>query len=88
MKVNRNSRGRANIPKDPDVPFHSRYRRLPCTDTMVTLRIDSKHDGTCDSPVAPLEKAKDPNVNSTGSLTLLFQCERKVDLNVSTQDDA
>ena len=37
--------------------------------------IDSKQDGTCDSPVAHKEKATDPYVNSTGSLTLLLQLE-------------
>ena len=60
MKVEKNSRGRATIPKNPDVPTHSRYTCFPCTDSTVTLRIDSKHDGRCDSPVAPREKATDP----------------------------
>ena len=44
---------------------------------MVTSRIDSKHHGRCDSPVAPREKATDPYVNLTGSQTLLFQLERQ-----------
>ena len=61
--------GRTTIPEDPSVPIHSRYTRFPCTDSTVTLRIDSKHDGRCDSPVAPQEKATDPYVTSTGSLT-------------------
>ena len=77
LKVEKNSRGRATIPKNPDVPTHSRYTCFPCTDSTVTLRIDSKHDGRCDSPVAPREKATDPYVNPTGSLTLLFQLERQ-----------
>ena len=55
---------------------------------MVTLRIDSKHDGSCDSPVAPGEKATDTYVNTTGSLTLLFQLERRADLHVCTRDEA
>ena len=76
------------IPKDPDVPIHSRYIWFPCTDSTVTPSIDSKHDGTCDSPVAPWEKPTDPYVNSTGSLTLLLQLERKADLHVSTGDEA
>ena len=85
--LERNSRGRANIPKEPDVPFHSRYTRLPCTDTTVTLRTNSKHEGRCDSTVAPREKATDIYVNPRGSLTL-FQLERRADLQVSTRDEA
>ena len=88
MKLERNSRGRATIPKNPDVPTHSRYTCFPCTDSTVTLRIDSKHDGRCDSPVAPREKATDPSANPTGSLTLLFQLERKADFHVSISDEA
>ena len=84
MKVEMNSRGRANIPKDPDVQILSRYTRFPCTDSTVTPSIDSQHESTCDSPVAPQEKATDPYVNSTGSLTVLLQLERKADLHVST----
>ena len=38
---------------------------------MVIPRIDSKHNGKCDRPVAPLKKATEPYVNSTGSLTML-----------------
>ena len=53
LKVERKSRDRATIPKDPDVPTHSRFTGFPCTDYSVTLSIDSKHDGMCDSPVAP-----------------------------------
>ena len=60
LKVEKNSRGRATTPKNPDVPTHSRYTCFPCTDSTVTLRIDSKHDGRCDSPVAPQEKATEP----------------------------
>ena len=52
---------------------------------MVTSRIDSKHHGRCDSPVAPREKATDPYVNLRGSLTLLFHLKRRADLHVSTQ---
>ena len=88
MKVERNSRDHATIPKDSDVPIHSRYNGFPCTDSTVTLRIDSQHDGMCESPVAPREKATDPYVNSTGSLTLLLKLERKADLHVSTQNKA
>ena len=39
-------------------------------------------------PWAPQEKATDPYVNSTGSLTLLLELERKADLHVSTRDEA
>ena len=35
------------------------------------------------SPVAFQEKATNPYVNSTGSLTLLLQLERKTDLHIS-----
>ena len=85
LNLERNSRGHATIPKDPNVPIHFRYSWLPCTVSTVTPRIDSKHDGRCDSLVAPGEKATDPYVNSAGSMTLLFQLERKVALHVSTR---
>ena len=88
MTLERKSRGCATIPKDPDVPMHTRYTKIPCTDLTVTPRIDAKQDGRCDSPVAPREKATDPYVNPTGSLTLLFQLERRVHLHVSTRDEA
>ena len=48
-KVERNSRSRATIPKDPDVPVHSRDTWYPCTDSTVTPSIDSQHNVTCDS---------------------------------------
>ena len=76
--------GCATISKDPDVSMHSRYTCLPGTDSTVTPRIDSKHDGWCDNPVAPRDKATDPYVNPTGNLTLLFQLERRADLHIST----
>ena len=38
--------------------------------------------------MAPREKATDPYVNPTGSLTLLLQLERKADVHVSTRDEA
>ena len=88
MTLERKSRGRASIPKDPDVPMHSRYTLLPCTDSTVTTRIYSRHDGKCDRPVAPPEKATDPYVNLTGSPTQLFQLKRRADLHVSTTDEA
>ena len=46
--------------KTPNVPVHSRHTWLPCTDSTVTLMNDSEHDGRCDSPVAPREKASNP----------------------------
>ena len=42
LKVERNSRGRATIPKDPDAPVHSRYTSFHCTDSAVILGIESK----------------------------------------------
>ena len=87
MKLKRNFRGRANISKDPDIPKHCRYNSL-ATESTVTPRIDSKHDGGCDSPVAHGQKAINPFVNPTGSLTLLFQLERRADLHVSTRYEA
>ena len=71
MKVERNSRCRTIIPKDTNVPIHSRYTGFPSTDSTVTPRIDSKHNSSCDSAVAPREKATYPYVNSKGSLTVL-----------------
>ena len=61
---------------------------IPWTDSTVTLRINSQHDGRYDSPVTPGEKATDPYVNTTGSVTLLLQLERRVHLHVSTLDEA
>ena len=84
LNLERNFRGRATIPEDPEFPFHSRYTCFPCTDSAVTASIDSQHDGNCDSPLEPREKATDPCVNSTGSLTLQLQLERKADFHVST----
>ena len=88
LKMERNSKGRATITKEPHVSIHSRETWFPCNDSTDMPSINSKHDGRCDSPVAPWEKAIDPYVNSTGSLTLLFQLERKADLHVSTPDEA
>ena len=85
MKVDRNSSVCATIPNNPDVPVHSRYTEFPCTYLTVTQSIDLQHNSTCDSPVEPREKATEPYVNSTGSLTLLLQHGRKVDLHVSTR---
>ena len=58
LTLERNSRGSATIPKDPSVPIRSRYNCLPCTDLTVTTRFASKHDGTCESPVATRESHK------------------------------
>ena len=71
LKLERNSRGCATIQRDPSVPIDSRYTVFPSTDSTVTPRIDSKHNGRCDSAVAPREKATYPYVNSKGSLTVL-----------------
>ena len=48
LKV-KNSRGRTTIPKDPDVPIHSRYTCFPNSDSTVTPSVDSKYDSTYDS---------------------------------------
>ena len=88
MTLERNSRGRATSLKDlmsqctPDTPDSF------ATDSTVTPRTDSKHDGGCDSHVASREKATDLYVNPRGSLTLHFQLERRVDVHVSTPDEA
>ena len=68
-----------STPHTPDSPVLTRL--LP--------RKSTEHNfGMCDSPVAPGEKATDPYVNATGSLTLLLRIERKVDFHVSTWDKA
>ena len=75
MKVESNSRGSATIPKDPEV--------LSTPDTpdssalTVTPSIYSQHDGTCDSPVAPREKATDT-----------CQLEMKHDSTVRAQEES
>ena len=58
----------------------------PATDSTVASRTDSKHDGGCDSPVAPREKATYPYFNPTGNLMLLFHLERRADLHVSPRE--
>ena len=55
LTLERNPRDCGTIPKARNVLNHSRYTRLPCTDSTVNPRIDSKHNGRCDSPVAPTE---------------------------------
>ena len=52
MKHERNSRGCITIKKDPEVPIHSRNTWFLFTDSTVTPRIDSQHEGWCDSAVA------------------------------------
>ena len=59
LMLERNSRGCATISNTHNVPVHCRHTGLPCTDSMVTPRTDSKHDGRCDSPLALREKAPD-----------------------------
>ena len=77
LKVERKSRDRATIPKDPDVPTHSRFTGFPCTDYSVTLSIDSKHDGTCDSIVTPRGKATDSYVNTAEARHYCYSLEGK-----------
>ena len=73
--------------KGPRCPNALQIHMIPWTDSTVTLRINSQHDGRYDSPVTPGEKATDPYVNTTGSLKLLFQLEKRADLHVSTRDE-
>ena len=75
MTLERNSRGRATIPKDPDVPIHSIYSCLPCTDLTVNLRITSKHDGRYDIPV------------ERQGLTPLWKLRRKPEIHISTGEE-
>ena len=44
--------------------------------------------GRSDSPIAPLEKAQVPRMNSTGGLTHFLQLERKAEFHASTGDEA
>ena len=76
------------------VPLFQKMPMSQCTpdtpdslasDSTVTTRTNSKHDGGCDSPVAPREKATDPYVNPTGSLILLFLLQRRADVHVSIE---
>ena len=86
LKVERNSRGRAIIPKDPDAPIHPRYHCFSCVYSTVTRVSSHNTMARCDSPVEPHKKTTDPYVNLTETLTLLLQLWRKVDLHVSTRD--
>ena len=76
LKVEKNARGRATIPKDHNVPIHCRYNWFPCIDSIVTPCIDSQQDGTCDSLVAPQEKD-----------TVPCQIHRKPDTNVTAWEE-
>ena len=61
---------------------------IPFTVSTVTPSIDSKQDGSYDSPVAFPYEATDPYANSRGSLTLILKLERKADFHDSERDEA
>ena len=61
LMLERNSRGRPTISKDPRCPSVLQTHLTQLTDATVTPRTNSKHDGKCDSPVAPREKATNPH---------------------------
>ena len=60
---------------------------FPCNDANFTPRINSRHEGRTESPVAPLEIDPDPYLNSTGGLTPLFQFEQEEEFHVPTRKD-
>ena len=80
--------GSCHHSKRPRCPNPLQIHLIPLHCGTVTHSINTKYDGSCDSPVAPQEKAIDPYINSTGSLPLLLQLKRKADLHVSTQEEA
>ena len=57
---------------------------LPCSDLNGTPSFSSQHERSSDTPVAPLEKARVPRLNSIGSLTCLSQLEGKAEFYAST----
>ena len=60
---------------------------IPCNNSNVTPSINSQHERRTESPVAPLEIAHDPYLNSTGGLTPLSHLEREAEFHASTRDD-
>ena len=87
MKLETNSRGRATIQKTLMSPSTRDKTSFPCNDSNVTPRINSRHKGRPESPVAPLEIAPDPYLNSTGGLTPLCHLEREAEFYAPTRDD-
>ena len=87
-----NSRGPATIPKDPqmsqstpeqpDFPALPRLSRRVSTHTAVA-RVTALWESLVGKPRG---KAADPCINTTGSLTLLLELGRKVDVHVPTRD--
>ena len=86
LKVERNTRGLATVPKDLDVPIHS-----ISTDSAALTQLSPR--GSTQNTIAGVTalwlletKLQIPTVNPTGSLTLLFRLDR-VDLHASTRDE-
>ena len=73
--------------KTPMSPSTRDKASFPCKDWNVTQRINSRHEGRTESPVAPLEIAPDPYLNTTGGLTPLCHLERKAEFHAPTRDD-
>ena len=89
MKVERNSRGRATIPKDlqmfQSTPEEPDFSALPG----LSPRVSTHTTVARVTALWHLEgNATDPCVNPTGSLTLLLHLGRKKDVHVSTLDKA
>ena len=74
--------------KTPQIlsPLQMKLISLACLDCHLEYQLTPV--GTYDSPVAPGGNATDPCVNTTGSMTLLIQLRRKVDVHFSTRDEA
>ena len=71
-------------------PFQRKI--FPPTASTFTLRIDSHHGGTWDSPVGslvgkPPGKAMDPLIQEMGSVTLLLQLLRKAHVHAPIRDE-
>ena len=66
--------------KTPMSPSTRDKASFPCNNSNVTLSINSRHDGRTESPVAPLEIARDPYLNSIEGLTPLFHLDREVEV--------
>ena len=62
--------GSCHHSKRPRCPNPLRYTLFPCTDSMVSPRIDSQHDGMCDSlPGSSVRNSTCDQGNEEGSLT-------------------
>lgn len=81
MKIERNTRSRATIRKDPGCPHPFAIRPgFPEAMLRIEHRVSTPNKkGGLESPVAYLEIAPDPYLNTTGVLTPLLHFKREAE---------